>query len=97
MTATVRAKFNCDSVTMLKASRPAPDSVYDPNRGHDKFEECIAFSVKMSPVYTGDKGENQKFWSATPCGTLEMQVMNQPAGEMFKPGKSYYLDFTLAD
>jgi hypothetical protein len=97
MTEQVRAKFVCESVTLTKGSRPAADAVFDPNRGFDKYEPCTSYSVAMMPVYTGDKGENQKFWSATPSGKLEMQVMNQPAGEMFKPGKSYYLDFTEAD
>jgi hypothetical protein len=53
--------------------------------------------VRLSPVYGGVEGENAKFWSATPSGKIEMQVMNQPAAEMFKPGQSYYVDFTPAE
>lgn len=96
MTATVRAKFNCDTVTMLKGSRPAADAKFDPTRGYDKYEDCICYSIVLTPVYTGNDGENSKFWSATPSGRLEMQVLNQPAGKMFEPGKAYYLDFTPA-
>lgn len=93
---TVRAKFTCDSVEITKGQRPAADAKYDARSGYDNYDPCKCYTVRMSPVYGGVKGENQKFWSATPSGKLEMQVMNQPAAEMFEPGKSYYLDFTPA-
>ena len=97
MTATVRAKFDCQSITHSKGSRHAADATFDKNRGWDKYEECICSTLVLAPVYTGHDGENAKFWEATPSGRLEMQVINQPAAEMFKVGKSYYLDFTPAD
>ena len=38
--------------------------------------------------------ENQRFHKATPIGTIRMFVDNPPAAEVFKPGMSFYVDFT---
>jgi len=97
MTKTVRAKFVVNAVELTKGSRPAKDAVYEEGYGYKEYEECVCYTVKMAPVYTGNTGENRKFWTATPSGHLEMSVMNEHAGEIFKPGQEYYLDFTLAE
>lgn len=86
---TVRAKFRCISVTTQEGSRPSADG--------KTYETCPALTVKFAAVYGNDQNhENRKFWSATPSGTIEMQVMNQDAAKQFQYGKEYYVDFTLA-
>ena len=41
--------------------------------------------------------ENASFAKATPNGSLKMTIDNPDAQGFFKPGKSYYLDFTEAN
>jgi hypothetical protein len=41
--------------------------------------------------------ENARYHKYTPAGQLNITVDNPSALEMFKIGKNYYLDFTLAD
>jgi hypothetical protein len=88
---TVRAKFQCQSVTHLIGSKKNADT--------GQYEAAAMRSIKMTPVYgNGDPNhENTKFWDASPSGQLELNVMNLGAAEMFEAGKSYYLDFTPAD
>lgn len=51
--------------------------------------------VVMSPVYSGSE-ENEQFFRATPCGLIDLQVVNPTALAAFQPGKEYYVDFTPA-
>jgi hypothetical protein len=54
-------------------------------------------TAKLSAV-CGAEGENKDFTEATPNGTLEIMIQGDvPASEFFKPGKEYYLDFTIAE
>jgi hypothetical protein len=86
---TVRAKFKCISVMTQEGSRPSADG--------KTYEPCPALTVRFAAVYGNDPNhENRKFWSATPSGTIEMQVMNQEAAAQFKYGQEYYIDFTPA-
>lgn len=50
--------------------------------------------VKLTPVYGGSE-ENDKFFSLTPYGQIEVGTIN-PNVE-FEPGKEYYVDFTPAN
>lgn len=59
-----------------------------------KFAAGDSVTVKLQPVC---RGEDNKQWSKyTPCGLLEMTIMNELASEQFIPGEEYYVDFTLA-
>ena len=40
--------------------------------------------------------ENQRYHKYSPSGKLEITVSNPALRGAFKPGKSYYLDFTEA-
>lgn len=51
----------------------------------------------LSPVVSTDNLEDQDFNDATPSGSLIMLISNPKAQTYFKPGKSYYLDFTEAE
>ena len=51
--------------------------------------------VKLAPV-TGGSPENEKFFKYTPSGTIEMGTINPSVAEQFKPGTTFYVDFTPA-
>jgi hypothetical protein len=53
-------------------------------------------TVELMPV-TGNSDENQKFYAATPGGSIKLDTINQAAGEQFKLGGEYYVDFTPAE
>lgn len=53
--------------------------------------------VVLSPVMDSKTPENKAFWDATPNGRLDMTITNREATDLFVPGQSYYLDFTLAE
>lgn len=55
-----------------------------------------AKEVKATPVKTGSE-ENDQFWASSPGGDLRLYITNLPAAEMFKPGKSFYVDMTPAE
>lgn len=41
--------------------------------------------------------ENQRYNTATPSGSLSIQIDNPAVVDFLEVGKSYYLDFTAAD
>ncbi len=49
-------------------------------------EHAIGFSA----VIDGSE-ENERFFSLTPSGQLELQVVNQKTAENFEVGQEYYL------
>ena len=51
-------------------------------------------SFVASPVY-GDTPENKSFWTATPCGRLELSGITNGSLAAFKVGTEFYLDLTL--
>lgn len=55
--------------------------------------ENVSFTA-VTP--TQDSPENEKFWRATPNGTLSMSIDNPGAQGQFKEGSYYYLDITPA-
>lgn len=52
--------------------------------------------VRMSPV-VGGSPENDRFFDATPWGSIELGVVNQDALGQFEAGREYYVDFSPAD
>lgn len=78
---TVRAKFK---VTKLSQSEH-----WDKAKGH-------LHTVDLQPVTSGSL-ENQAFYSATPCGQIQLGTINDEAAKHFKLGAEVYVDFTLAD
>lgn len=77
-----RAKFVCQSVTKMV--------------GHGWYgvpPGGFIYAAKFTPV-TGDTPENKEFFAATPTGSVELSTIRE---DHFVPGKSYYLDFTLAE
>jgi hypothetical protein len=52
--------------------------------------------VKLTAVASGTPEDNS-YAKATPSASIEMQIDNPTAQGFFKPGKSYYGNFTEAD
>jgi hypothetical protein len=52
-------------------------------------------SVRLTPVY-GDSEENKRFFSATPSGLIELNVVDDGIAKQFEVGKEYYIDFSPA-
>ena len=78
-TPTTRCKFTCQSVTKSKHYR--------------RDEPGFLFTARFVPVTSGSE-ENQKFFDATPSGSLEVGTY---VDDRFVVGKDYYLDITLAE
>jgi hypothetical protein len=85
----VRAKFRCIEV----------GKKYSHTNSHNQDE--FYFNVRLLPVLGDKRGhgfseENKKFYSATPSGEIEMQMVSEQTAARFEPGKPYYVDFTEA-
>jgi hypothetical protein len=53
--------------------------------------------AKFSAIY-GTEGENKDFTTMTPSGQLNITITGDvPAADFFKPGESYYLEFSKAE
>ena len=90
---TTRAKFRCNSVTYSTAG-PTTITRYGTG-GTTTQVESYPRAVEFTAVMDNDTPEDARFSQSTPSGLLKMQVDN-PAAD-FKPGTTYYLDFTEAD
>jgi hypothetical protein len=77
----VRAKFVCNSITRQKH--------WDQSKGETQ-------TIKLTPVTSGSE-ENKAFYEATPSGSIEIMTVNEEVAKNFELGKSYYVDFTLAE
>ena len=53
-------------------------------------------SVELAPVYAGSE-ENEKFFSLTPFGKIEMGTINKDAIGEFIAGKEYLITFTKVE
>lgn len=88
----VRAKFTLDAVKTSQYQWGGSVTDGDPSKTYPLVKVLV-----FSAVYDNGTPENQRFTKATPSGTLEMIVDNPDALKQFELGKSYYLDFTLAE
>jgi hypothetical protein len=91
----VRAKFRLNSFTTELHSQ-YPHQTENGQPDYSKPESVEKRTLNFTPV-SGGEGEDKLFWDASPSGSLQLGVVNQDAWEHFALGKSYYLDFTLAD
>ncbi len=55
--------------------------------------EGVAYSALFVPVTTGCP-ENESFFKWTPNGKIELTTLKD---QLFKPGKEYYIDISLAE
>jgi hypothetical protein len=81
----VQAKFTCTSIKKYSST------VWDTEGKNHK--QGFAYAYEFQAV-TGTSEENKSFFASTPTGNLSMSAVRD---DLFEPGKSYYLDFTLAE
>ena len=81
----VRGKFVVTQINIYKGSRLEGD----------KWIECEGRTIYLSPVMEGSK-ENEIFGNASPCGKIEISILNPDAFNQFEWNKEYYVDFTKA-
>ncbi len=67
-----------------------------------KIPTAAQTTFYFNAVYSNKDGtrneENKAFSDATPSGMIQICIaQDKPAVEAFEPGKSYYIDFTLAE
>ena len=103
---TTRAKFRCNSVTLVRTMRNKPGVEYKNGKYVDQEgnevpsgEQWMDFdqpTVVLNPV-TGGSPENKTFFAASPAGELKLTIDNPAGAEIFELGKEYYVDFTPAD
>jgi len=55
-------------------------------------------TANLNAVYSNVEGENKDFCNSTPSGKLEISISpGTPAIDFLKPGKEYYIDFSVAE
>jgi len=81
----IRAKF---AVTRIERGLT---TVWD---GH-KSVPAETQRIYLAPVTSGSE-ENDQFYASTPGGSIELATINPEAGNHFKLGAEYYVDFTAA-
>ena len=77
---TVRAKFIVEKITLTQH--------WDKQKGNIS-------AITLSPVGDGSH-ENKAFYAATPCGSIELGLVNAETAAAFELGAEYYVDFTPA-
>lgn len=103
---TTRAKFRCNSVTLVRVTKVRPEVVYGDGGYRDTEGNLLARNeaffdfdqptVVLNPV-SGGTPENETFFAASPAGELRLTIDNPAGAEIFELGKEYYVDFTPAD
>lgn len=89
----VRAKMQCTEV------RQAAGGNYVPGvNGGLRLVPGIVTTFTLVPVSPqGDEEtENNLFANQSPSGEFKLQIRNERAAEMFRPGRSYYVDISPA-
>jgi hypothetical protein len=94
MAGTGRAKFIVQSLGHFLGNVP----VVKDGKPTNEYKPGKLTSVKLTAVYhQGDfSHENAKWWSATPQGTIDMQMVFPEAAALFEIGDEFLVDFTKA-
>lgn len=59
--------------------------------------EGVAYEIMLNPVYDPDpESENGKFYSATPSGQIQLNIVRPAAADEFEVGREYFVNFSLA-
>ena len=85
----VRCKMSLNSVTKRRSSR----SIYkEGTREYIGSEPCWVWDAEFNVVVGGTgNDDSQKFWEATPSGSLKLSTIREMPWE---PGNTYYIDIT---
>lgn len=52
-------------------------------------------TIEMSAVYGGNSNnEDNSFAKTTPSGAVKLEIANKELHEVYKPGDTFYVDFT---
>lgn len=86
-----------------RIKKHVPANTADPDDGSVIRYERVEFEptdipvreITLSAVHSGSE-ENRSFATATPSGSITFQLNNPALADEFKPGQSYYVDFTPA-
>lgn len=87
----IRAKFRCNTVEQ-STDAPVDVMVYKAGAMEPNGEKTWPRTYRFSPQYDPSVPEDQRYAKASPMGELRIQVDNPAVS--FKPGTTYYLDFT---
>ena len=79
----VRAKF---TVTRIAKS------YYSDSSGNVREGGTEVF---LHPQYDTSIEEDKRFSKATPSGEMRLLIDNPPAADYLKPGRAFYVDFTI--
>jgi hypothetical protein len=90
-----RAKFRLNSFTTSMYNRYPKNE--NGNRDYDNPEKVEMRTLNFTPVTDDGVTENEKFWDATPSGSIQLGTVNPEAWEQFELNRDYYVDFTEAD
>lgn len=60
------------------------------------LQQVDGATVTLQPVVSGSK-ENEEFFKYTPFGEIKIGTVNPVAAAQFKPGGSFFVDFTPAE
>ena len=67
-------------------------------RVQEVTERDFGKSISLAPVYSSDpNSENGQFYKQTPGGKIELTTINDEVAKQFTVGKSFYVDFTVAE
>lgn len=61
-----------------------------------KKQTSYGQEVGLVAVSSGSE-DNQRFFKATPSGSIEIRTINDAAAEQFRVGQEFYVDFTPAE
>ena len=78
---TVRAKFKVTKLTQTE---------------HWDKQKGAIHHVTLMPVTCGSP-ENAMFYTATPCGEIQLGTINDEAAKHFTLGAEFYVDFTPSE
>lgn len=82
-----------DTQVLANSPSPVDGSVDVHDRSISVSTELPVREITLQAV-CGGSAENESFAKYTPQGTITITVDNEHLGEEFKPGMSYYVDFT---
>ncbi len=100
----VRAKFTVTKVAVLgyggkQLNITAPDPANVPGGVQNYVDTGVPMrEIHTDALYDPNKNpEDIGFAAATPSGSITFQLDNPDLAEAFKPGQTYYVDFTPAE
>lgn len=81
----VRAKVQCYSI------KESHYDTYKVEDGKTVVTSTLSWSYEFKFAGGHESAENEKFWSASPSGTLTLQALRN---NLYEVGQWYYLDWT---